>query len=515
MSGPSDTTLSETRRLLADLAGNLRWAWSGEFDHLFQEIDADLWRGVNHNPTAFLAEATPARIETRGADPAYRRDLERACLSLRAYLESDRHWAGRHAPALRLRPVAYFSAEFGLHESIPTYSGGLGVLAGDHLKSCSDLGVPIWGVTILYREGYFRQRLDAQGHQEEQYVDLDLDRVPLRPVQDGRGERRWIQLQTASGPFPIDLWEAHVGRARLLLLDGSRDPAASHRDVYSSRLYGGDLRTRLLQELILGVGGYRALLALGIRPGVLHLNEGHSAFAILEAIAQTMEEEGLPFETAAELVRSRTVFTTHTPVAAGHDRFPPDLIDECLAPLRQRLGLSREALLALGRVRPDDPSETFCMTVLALKMARVGNAVSSLHGQTSRSMWRDLWPDRRPARVPIGHITNGVHVPTWVAAGMAKFYERHLGEDWLRRLTHPDLWDQIDEVEPREIWELKQTLKQDLLAFVARRVEERRKRLGLGDAAPQLDPASLTIGVARRFAEYKRAALLFGDPDRL
>ncbi len=507
--------MSEPRQLLDELAGNLRWAWNGEFDHLFREIDPDLWRAANHNPTAFLAEIAPARIEARASDPAYRSDLERACLSLRSYLQTDRHWASRHAPALALRPVAYFSAEFGLHESLPTYSGGLGVLAGDHLKSCSDLGVPIWGVTILYRQGYFTQHLDGGGNQEEQYVDLDLGRVPLRQIQDDRGDRNWIQLQTASGPFPIDLWQAHVGRARLLLLDGSRDPAASHRDVYSSRLYGGDLRTRLLQELILGVGGYRALLALGIRPGVLHLNEGHSAFAVLEAIAQTMEEEGLPFEVAAERVRARTVFTTHTPVAAGHDRFPPELIDECLAPLRERLGLSREALLALGRVRPDDPTETFCMTVLALKMARLGNAVSSLHGQTSRAMWRDLAPDRRPAPAPIGHITNGVHVPTWIAREMARFFERHLGEDWLTRLTHPDLWEQIDAVDPQEIWSIKSMLKQKMLAFVARRIEERSRRLGLAGDPIGLQAGALTIGVARRFAEYKRAALLFGEPDRL
>ncbi len=296
--------MHEIRRHLAELAGNLRWSWNGEFDALFRAIDLDLWRRVNHNPTAFLAEVDEAALEARAGDPAYLESLERACLSLRAYLEEKRHWAGRHAPGLTCRPVAYFSAEVGLHESLPNYSGGLGILAGDHLKSCSDLGVPIWGVTILYRQGYFVQTLDARGEQEEHYGDLDLRRVPLEPLKSPRGERLWIQLPTGTGPFPLDLWQMRVGRVNLILLDGSRDPAVSHRDAFTLRLYGGDLRTRLLQEMILGAGGYRALLSLGVRPGVLHLNEGHSAFAVLEAVAQAMEEEGLGFEAAAESVRA-------------------------------------------------------------------------------------------------------------------------------------------------------------------------------------------------------------------
>jgi len=507
--------VTEARRLLAELAGNLRWTWSGEFDPLFREIDADLWRRVNHSPAAFLAEVEDVRIEARAGDPAYRPALEDATRSLRAYVEARRHWASRHAPSLDSRPVAYFSAEFGLHESLPIYSGGLGVLAGDHLKSCSDLGVPIWGVTILYRQGYFTQRLDEHGGQEEHYVDLDLRRVPLEPLLDARGERLWIQLQTASGPFPIDLWLARVGRARLLLLDGSRDPAAAHRNVFTLRLYGGDLGTRLLQELILGAGGYRALLSLGVRPGVLHLNEGHSAFALLEAIAQTMEEEGLSFEPAAEKVRARTLFTTHTPVAAGHDRFPPDLIDEVLAPMRERLRLSREALLALGRVRADDPHEPFCMTVLALRLSSAANAVSALHGHTTRSMWSALWPDRASIQAPIGHVTNGVHVPTWIAADMAHFLRRHLGEDWPTRLCHPDLWERIYDVDPAEIWRVKEVLRGELRAFVQRQLRIRRERLGLPEAGPELRPEALTIGVARRSVEYKRAGLLFSEPERL
>jgi len=508
--------LTHTRERLAELAANLRWAWSVEFDVLFRDLDLDLWREVNHNPTAFLAEVKEEKIEARAADPTYHLRLERACLSLRAYLQDERHWASRNAPGLGARPVAYFSAEFGLHESLPVYSGGLGILAGDHLKSCSDLGVPIWGVSILYRQGYFTQHINALGQQEEVYTELDLRRVALQPVRDAAGERASIQVQTHLGSFSIDLWEARVGRAHLLLLDGSRDPSATHREAFTLRLYGGDLRTRILQELILGAGGYRALLSLGLRPGVLHLNEGHSAFAILEAIAQTMEEEGLHFEAASQRVRARTIFTTHTPLPAGHDRFPPELIDECLAPLRQRLGLSREDLLGLGRVQAHDAHEPFCMTVLALRLASRANAVSAMHAHTSRAMWRVLWSAPSPPRTRIGHVTNGVHVPTWIAPEMARFFERHLADDWRARLCRPETWEKIYLTDPIELWDIKSLLKKRLAGFVERRLQARRQRLGAGaDPGAALNPGALTIGLARRFVEYKRANLLFAEPDRL
>ncbi len=503
------------RALLAELAQNLRWSWSGEFDPLFRDLDLDLWRKVNHSPTAFLAELDEARVEARAADPAYVQRLERACRSLRSYLDETRTWAARNAAGLLPRPVAYFSAEFALHESLPIYSGGLGALAGDHLKSCSDLGVPIWGVSILYRQGYFTQTIDAEGGQEEHYVDLDLRRVPLEPVLDARGERLTIQLPTHAGAFPVDLWRARVGRSQLLLLDGAADPAAEHRGAYALRLYGGDLQTRLMQELILGVGGYRALLAMGLRPGVLHLNEGHCAFAVLEAAAQTMEEEGIHFEAAAERVRARTVFTTHTPVAAGHDRFPPELVGEYLGPLRQRLGLTPEALLGLGRVNPHDAQEPFCMTVLALRLSGRANAVSALHGRTSRAMWRALWSDPAAPRGRIGHVTNGVHVPTWIANDMAHFFERALAPDWPQKLCRPDLWEGIHRADPAELWQVKQRLRALLFSFVERRLRRRSERLELGEPGPLPDPGALTIGVARRFVEYKRAALLFSEPERL
>lgn len=506
---------NDTRERLTELASNLRWTWSDEFDSLFVEVDADLWNRVGANPPAFMAQVGEEVLQKRAADPAYRQRLSRACRALTSYLRDGRHWARRHVTGLRLRPVAYFSAEFGLHESLPVYSGGLGVLAGDHLKSCSDLGLPVWGVTILYRQGYFNQTIDAEGRQEEEYIDLDVERLPLQPLLDPHGHRLVVQMQSPSGPFPLDLWRLRVGRADLLLLDGSRDPEAAHGDAFRLRLYGGDLRTRLVQEMILGVGGYRALLSIGVRPGVLHLNEGHCAFAILEAIAQTMEEEGLDFDAAVRRVRGRTVFTTHTPEPAGHDRFPPELVEEFLAPLRERLRLSPERFLALGRVNEKDIGEAFCMTVLALKLSGRANAVSALHGRISRSMWRDLWPGRPLERAAIGHVTNGVHVPTWCARDLMQFFRQHLAPDWQERVGEPQMWEAIEQVDPGDLWSIKQLMKTSLIEFLEPRLAARHERLKLPGGPPRINPEALLIGVARRFAEYKRAWLLFSQPERL
>ncbi|HLG19042.1 MAG TPA: alpha-glucan family phosphorylase [Bdellovibrionota bacterium] len=506
--------MKHSRDLLTELAGNLRWIWNGEFDSLFREIDPVLWTSVNHNPTAFLLELDAARLEARAADPHYRVRLERACHSLKAHLESEKTWANVSAPALAARPVAYFSAEFGLHESLPIYSGGLGVLAGDHLKSSSDLGVPIWGVTILYREGYFFQNLTTDGTQEEVYTEMDLRRVALERVMDSQGQPMSLLIPVNSGNLVVEVWKTRVGRAHLLLLDGYSKEGTADRFAFTRRLYGGDLRTRLHQEIILGMGGYRALRKLGIRPGVIHLNEGHSAFAVLEAISQVMEEEDLSFEAASERVRSRSVFTTHTPVAAGHDRFPPELVNEHLAPLRSKLKLSPEAFVGLGRIHPNDEREPFCMTVVALKLASKSNAVSALHGQTTRSMWKDLW-SKAPPEVPIGHVTNGVHVPSWIAPQLARFFERLLGPEWFAQLRYPAGWEAIDAIDPFEIWDLKCALKKEFAAFVDRRIQRRDERLGLPHSRFSLNPEAMVIGYARRIVEYKRPTLLFRDADRL
>ena len=375
--------------------------------------------------------------------------------------------AAVHASILRSRPVAYFSAEFGLHESLPIYSGGLGVLAGDHLKSASDLGIPLIGVGLLYAQGYFRQTLDSNGWQQELYLNADTRAASDR-------ERHRSGQSAALGRDRDDdrrlharVWRVEVGRTMLLLLD-SNVPQNSESDrSLTARLYGGDARVRIRQELLLGVGGLRALHATGVHPSVLHLNEGHSAFAILEMIRSMMETTGLPFGEVVRDVSAMTVFTTHTPVAAGHDRFPAGLVEEHLGKIREALHLSYDDFMGLGRVYPADPNEPFCMTVLALKLSRYANGVSSLHGTVSRRMWQPLFGNIPEENVPIGHITNGVHVQSWVAPQMHLLFDRHMGTDWPKRQRHPETWEGIDTVADAELWETQQVQKARLINFVA------------------------------------------------
>ncbi len=506
---------THVKEILSELGQNLRWIWNGEFDALFREIDKYLWSHVNHNPTRFLQEVDDEKINAKVRDEHYRVRLERARMSLRSYLKGERHWGNYNAPGLSSQTVAYFSAEFGLHESLPIYSGGLGVLAGDHLKSSSDLGLPLWGVSILYREGYFFQHFDAKGNQTEEYTELDLSKFPIERLLDKEGKGVTLEVHLGPSALSIELWRLRVGRAHLLLLDGYGGPSPDDRYAFTRRLYGGDLTTRLCQELILGVGGYRALRKIGVRPGVIHMNEGHSAFAVLAAIAERMKEEGLSFEEAAERVRGRTVFTTHTPVEAGHDRFPPELIKQYLTPLREELGLSEDQFLSLGRTNPSSSQEPFCMTVLALKMAQMSNGVSALHGKVSRKMWQSLWPNRTVDRVPIGHVTNGVHVPSWIAPQMAKFLDRKLGTEWLDHLCRVQMWEELLNIDPFELWDVKCSMKNKLLSFAEKRIRRRNERLGSEAQPAELNQNALTIGFARRMVAYKRASLIFRDLDRL
>jgi starch phosphorylase len=379
---------------------------------------------------------------------------------MQEYRHSTRTWGARHAGVLWARPVAYFSAEFGLHESIPIYSGGLGVLAGDHIKSASDLGIPLVGVGLYYDQGYFKQRLDRDGWQHEDYLQLNSRLLPMQPAIAADGTPLVIGIATRTGTIAARVWKLAVGRNTLLLLDSNVNGNQPEDRELTARLYGGDHRVRIRQELLLGVGGVRALEAMGISPGVLHLNEGHSAFAALELVRQRMAIEGIGAAEAARRIAAQIVFTSHTPVPAGHDRFSSSLMGEHLGPLRDALGVSHDELMAWGRVNPQDHGEEFCMTVLALKLSRRANAVSSLHGQVSRAMWAPLFPDRTEARVPIGHITNGIHVHTWLAPQMRQVYDRHLGADWAGRAGEPGFWEAIDGVDDGELWETHQTLKQ-------------------------------------------------------
>jgi starch phosphorylase len=500
---------------LSALAQNLWWSWDPDTTSLFREIDPGLWRAVDNNPVALLQQIPIDTLEERASQLALHSRINYAYRRLQEYLHSTRTWGTRHAGVLWARPVAYFSAEFGIHESLPIYSGGLGILAGDHIKSASDLGIPLVGVGLYYDQGYFRQRLDRHGLQHEDYIDLDHRSLPIRPAVD-RGAPITISIETRTGTIAARVWQLSVGRNLLLLLDSNVDGNQPEDRELTARLYGGDERVRIRQELLLGVGGVRALAAMGMSPGVLHLNEGHSAFAALELVRQRMTVEGIDAWEALRRVSSQVVFTTHTPVPAGHDRFSSGLVDEHLGPLRESLGMDHERFMGLGRVRPEDASESFCMTVLALKSSHRANAVSSLHGQVSRAMWKPLFPDRTEDRVPIGHITNGVHVQTWLAPQMRQVYDRHLGPNWTERASDSALWDRVDAIDDGELWETHQTQKVQLIDIVRRRTaSQAERRAEPDDVVLQMRRAlsfdALTIGFARRFATYKRANLMFRD----
>ena len=515
-----DRFVAPSQERLWSLARNLWWSWDHDSGGLFLDIDPVRWREFNHNHIAVLAPLPLAGIERRAQELVLHGRINYAFRRLREYLQRDRTWGAKHAGVLRPRPVAYFSAEFGLHESIPVYSGGLGVLAGDHIKSASDLGIPLVGVGLFYGQGYFRQRLDRDGWQREEYFEADVTQLPMEAAIGKSGEPVTVQINTRSGSLRAKVWRLKVGRCDLLLLDSNVPGNAPEDRELTSRLYGGDGRVRIRQELLLGVGGIRALKALGITPGVLHLNEGHSAFAVLEAIRSRMEDEGLTFEQAAPLVYREVVFTTHTPVPAGHDRFNIGLVEEHLGPLRDQLGLSLDHLMQMGRENPADAYEDFCLTVLGLKVSRRANAVSSLHGRVTRAMWKGLFPGDSEDTVPIGHITNGVHVPSWLAPQMFRLYDRHLGTGWHEHSSEPRIWEGIENVDDGELWETHLSLKQRLLEFVRVRATEQAERGGEPLEIQQrlgriLSPDALTIGFARRFATYKRANLILTDIEKL
>ena len=515
-----DRFIAPAQERLWALARNLWWSWDHDAVSLFRDLDPVRWRQLNQNPVSLLAEFPLAKLESRAAELVLHSRINYAYRRLQEYLQADRTWGTRHAGVLRPSPVAYFSAEFGIHESLPVYSGGLGVLSGDHIKSASDLAIPLVGIGLFYGQGYFRQRLDRDGWQQEEYLETDVNQLPLEVAISKSGRPVVVKIETRSGSIHAKVWRVKVGRCDLFLLDSDVEGNVPDDRELTSRLYGGDARTRIRQEVLLGVGGFKALKAMGIAPGVLHLNEGHSGFAVLEAIRSRMKEEGITFEGAVPRVSREVVFTTHTPVPAGHDRFDADLIEEHLGPLRERLGLSQESLMGLGRESPNNQQETFCMTVLGLRLSRRANAVSALHGEVSRAMWTGLCPGQPEDEVPIGHITNGVHVPSWLAPQMFRLYDRHLGTNWHQRSSDARTWEGIENVDDGELWETHLSLKSQLLEFVRRRaVEQAERRFESREVLQRLgrvlSPDALTIGFARRFATYKRANLILTDIESL
>ncbi len=523
---------------LRELSKNLYWAWHPEFIRVFRDLQPELWREVNHNPVEFLRRLADQAVEDTYRDPRMSNRLTQAFHKLHNYLEASEVWGAWHAGPLRAFPVAYFSAEFGLHESLPIYSGGLGVLAGDHLKAASDLGIPMVAVGLAYAYGYFDQSLDANGWQHEHYFSSDQAALPLEVVKNEYGQPVRIAVQTEPYDIWVGIWQVRVGRNLLLLLDTNVDGNSDEDKALTSRLYGGDRRTRILQELILGVGGMRALRQLGVMPGVIHLNEGHSAFAILELARTLMERDGQSFYNLRELVAGLTVFTTHTAVPAGHDVFEPALVEQALGPLRRQLGLSQKDLLALGRWDPNNEAEHFSMTILGFKMSRWRNAVSFLHARLTKAIWHGLWPGTPQHLAPINYITNGVHVDTWISESMADLYGKYLGPDWREGMDDPRTWDAIKGVEDVELWQKNQERRAHLVEYANRHIQRQEQARTEGGSRVEgvppsdrgqdardttsdyverarLDPNALTIGMARRFAAYKRMDLLFRDPARL
>ncbi len=503
---------------LTELTGNLWWSWQAGLPEMFRAIDQPLWSGSAHNPLVMLEHYNSDRLELRARELGLHSRINYAYRRWQEYVSSQDTWGATRAGILNHQPVAYFSAEFGLHESMPIYSGGLGILAGDHLKSASDLGIPLVGVGLLYGEGYFSQHLDQHGWQQESYKSLHPEKLPLRPALGKDGNPVLTSVQTRTGQIFARVWRCDVGRIPLYLLDTNIPNNTEEDRRLTARLYGGDSRTRIRQEIMLGIAGARALVALGIQPSVIHMNEGHSAFAPLEIIRTRIKDDGLPFDEALRDTAASCCFTTHTPVEAGHDRFDAALVEEHVGPLADELGLSHEALVGLGRVNPQNTNEAFCMTVLAFKLSRKANAVSALHGVVSRRMWASLWPWQSEEEIPIGHITNGVHVPTWLAPQMRVLYDRVLPANWHTRTGEPDAWNSFEQTTTGELWEVHQSLKNQLIGFTRRRLEAQARR---NDATEEqiteiqgmLDPRALLIGFARRFAPYKRTDLILRDFD--
>ncbi|MFQ3645944.1 MAG: alpha-glucan family phosphorylase [Anaerolineae bacterium] len=506
---------------LEDLALNMRFTWDHEAIALFRRMDPEAWEKSHHNPVAMLGMIPQERFEEFKNDPAFMSTYERVVHAFDEYLNSTDTWFDHKYGQLDPKPViAYFSMEFGLGESLPNYSGGLGVLSGDHLKSSSGLHVPLVGVGLLYQEGYFQQYLNADGWQQELYPINDFANMPLKLERDKDGNPLKIDVQLPGRKLYAQIWRVQVGRTPLFLLDSNipDNPREDDRSL-TDRLYGGDRRTRIRQEILLGIGGVRALAALGIDPTVVHLNEGHSAFGLLERIRMKMAKFGLTFQQAQEIVAASTVFTLHTPVPAGLERFGYDLIDEHFTEYARELGLTREQFHDLGR---EDMGgyDLFSMSVMALKMSYGANGVAQLHGDVSREMWNWMYPRLPEHEVPIGAVTNGIHVLTWLSREMATLYDRYLDPNWRKRDFQKEMWQGVENIPDSELWRTHTRRRERLVSFCRERLKAQLIHRGASSAEIEaadevLNPDALTIGFARRFATYKRATLIFRDLDRL
>ena len=503
---------------LMELAHNLWYSWNWEAVQLFIRIDAERWEQAYQNPVEMLTHLPKERVRELADDDSFLANMDRVVGRFHDYMNCPTWYEKYLASAGNLR-VAYFSCEYGLDEGLPIYSGGLGMLSGDHLKSASDLGIPLTGIGLLYRQGYFRQCLNPDGWQQEQYPENDWYHMPVTLVRDEAGHPVKITVDMAGIAVHAQVWRVNVGRVPLYLMDTNIKENAPEQRVITATLYGGDREMRIRQEVLLGIGGVRALEAVGATPTVFHINEGHSAFLIVERLRRLMEE-GLTFNEASQVVWSSGVFTTHTPVPAGNERFDPQLVFKYLSPYVSRLGIRWEEFLALGRENPQNNLEPFCMTVLALKMSAHCNGVSKLHGEVSRNMWQDLWPNLPESEVPIRAITNGCHIPSWLSHDMSELYYTYLGPKYVDRPWDFSVWERVDRVPDAELWRTHQRRRERLVFFARKRLRRQFSRRGAGSAELRqaegiLNPQALTIVFSRRFATYKRGTLLFSDPERL
>ena len=505
---------------LQELAYNLWWSWEPAAQDLYARIDTELWRRTNQNPVKFLRNVHQQRLDAAAADPAYVQALAAVMADFDAYITSAQgDWFTSNYADKRDQTIAYFSAEFGLHEALPIYSGGLGVLSGDHCKEASDLNLPFIGVGFLYPQGYFTQRIDPTGLQQAEYEKIDFAEMPVMPALDRQGHEVLINVDLPGRTVYAKVWRIQVGRIPIFLMDTDVPRNAPQDRELSARLYGGDREMRISQEVVLGIGGVRAVRALGYNPAVWHMNEGHSAFLGLERIRELVQGQGLSFQEAVEAVRANALFTTHTPVPAGNDAFAFELVEKFFWQYWGQLGIDRDRFIGFARQElPWGPQ--YSMTVLAIRLSSYANGVSKLHGEVSRDMWQFLWPDTPVAQTPMGHITNGVHTKTWLAPELRMLYSRYLPVHWLEEVDDPTVWQALEQVPDGELWEVHQQRKEIMVAAVRRRAQEQYLRYGEGTRRLQqaehlLNPHALTLGFARRFATYKRATLIFRDEARL
>ena len=512
-------TLPERIEPLSQLAYNLRWAWDHETIELFRRLDRDLWESSGHNPVLMLG-AIPQEILLGAAkDEAFLAHMDRVYKRFTEYVNSP-GWFVKNHPEFSGLTIAYFSAEFGITECLPIYAGGLGILAGDHLKSASDLGLPLIGVGLLYQEGYFRQYLNADGWQQETYPENDFYNLPVRPVHDSAGDYLKIHVDFPGRKVQVKIWRADVGRVPLVLLDTNiPENSPQDRDI-TDALYGGDREMRIRQEIILGIGGIRALTEMGINPTVCHMNEGHPAFLAPERARLFMEKTGLTYREARQATCAGNVFTTHTPVAAGFDLFEPWLVHKYFNDYAATLGLAFDHFISFGRYNIHDPNEPLNMAVLASKHCTFANGVSRLHGEVTRQMAKRVWSKFPDSEIPVGHVTNGVHIPSWISLEMSELLNRYLGPKWTEDPANPDVWNRIDEIPDEELWRTHERRKERLIAYARRRLVQQLRKRGISEteiitARSVLNSEFLTIGFARRFATYKRATLLLKDLPRL